>query len=99
MNAFHFTGQFDTNNTTFATTVEMGEYDQAASNAFHAALEAGRIIRAEAAAKGITGRLVLKRHEGPVVVASDEFAAVRAEGRSNGLTEAQIERFIARMAA
>ena len=94
---FHFTATFANNTTVFAASVEMNRYSQASSNALHAALEAGRIMRAEAAAQGIFGYMTVSRASAPVV--TDEHAATREMGRKMGLNDAQIEAFIARQAA
>lgn len=89
---FHFTATV--RNTTAAAKAVTVEN---IPNVLEAALQAGHELRAAFAADGVTGHLDVIRVESLPV--ADEFAAVRAEGRRNGLTEAQIDRFIARMAA
>jgi hypothetical protein len=95
MRTYHFTGQVTTaqGKTSREVTVTVSHL----SAVLDAALEAGHQVRQTLAAEGFTGYLSIGRIESLPVV--DAHAATREAGRKAGLTEAQIEAFIARQAA
>lgn len=90
MTNFHFTGQVNVTSGTHTVTVEH-------SNVMTAAILAGEEIRKHFAAKGERiVRLEVKRVSAPAI--DPMHVKAYEEGRKMGMTDAQIERFLARMA-